>query len=184
MNTNTLHYLTIVGCQRPFTKIPDFVLLQIFEFLNNGVFIISFNKKSGCLDITINKHFPIITKALIYKQLHTPYYHNYLVGNKRRIIVSFDPYGKGLVQDLIWYGNDKQVMFHQTETDSRRKALITRWKNKEIQRKKQLFLTQLTASCSYNQPNYPLIPKAEYIKNTSFKKPILSRSIVLKNNFI
>jgi hypothetical protein len=179
-NTNTLHYLTIIGNQRPFTKIPDFVLLQIFEFLNNGLFIIYYNKKTQCFDISINKHFPIITKALIYKQLHTPYYHNYLVGNKRRITVSFDPYGKGLVKDLIWYGNDKLIMFHQTETDSRRKALITRWNNKQIQRKKQLLLTQLTSSFSNNRPNYPLIPTAEYIKNTSFKKPILSTSIVLK----
>lgn len=139
MDYNTLVYLIIIGKYAPFTVIPEFVLLQIFEYLNNGVFIISFNKKSRCLDISINKHFPIITKTLIYKQLHLPYYHNYLIGNKRRIIVSFDPYGKGLVKDLIWYGDDKQVMFHQTETDSRRKALITRWKTKEIQRKKNYY---------------------------------------------
>jgi hypothetical protein len=178
MNTNTLHYLTIVGSLPPFTKIPDFVLLQIFEFLNNGLFIIFYNKKTQCFDISINKHFPIITTALIYKQLHPPYYHNYLVGNKRRITVSFDPYGKGLVKDLIWYGNDKQVMFHEMETDSRRRALITRWNNKQTQRKKQLFLAQLKTESYYYQPTHT--SKQEYIKNTCFKQTILSRSIVLK----
>jgi hypothetical protein len=148
--------------------------------LNNGPFIISYNKKTQLLNIQIDKNCTIIANSLIYKQLHPPYYHNYLIGNKRRIILSVDPYGKGLVKDLIWYGNDKKIMFHQTETDSRRKALITRWKTKEIQRKKKILLTQLTTSCSNNRPNYPLIPKNEYIKNTSFKKPILSKSCIVK----
>jgi hypothetical protein len=148
--------------------------------LNNGPFIIYYNKKTRELDVTINKYFPSITKTLEYKQLHPPYYHNFLIGNKRRIIVSFDPYGKGLVKDLIWYGNDKQIMFHQTEIDSRRKALITRWQTKEIQRKKKILLAQLITSSTNNRPNYTLIPKEEYIKNTSFKKPILSKSCIVK----
>jgi hypothetical protein len=179
MDYNTLQYLTIIANQGPFTKIHEFIVLQIFEYLNNGVFIISYNKKTRCLNIIINKNFPIITKALTYKKFHPPYYQNLIVGNKRRLIVIIDPYDKGLVNDLIWYGNDKQIMFHQTKTDSRRKALITRWKNKEIKinKKKQLIqLTKLTTST--NSLHYPLMTKSEYIKNTSFKKPILSRSCI------
>jgi len=180
MDYNTLHYLTIIGNYGPFTNLPEFILLQIFEYLNNGVFIISFNKNTRSLTITINKHFPIIKTSLVYKQLHPPYYQNFIVGNKRRLIVSIDPFGKGLIQDLIWYGNDNQIMFHQTDTDSRRRALITRWKNKEIKVNKKKQLVQLTKLCSNSLMNGPLIPKAEYIKNTSFKNPILSRSCIKK----
>jgi hypothetical protein len=177
---DSLLYITIIGKQQPFTTIPELLLLQIFEYLNSGPFIISYNKNTKLLDITINKHFPIIIKTLEYKQKHPPYYHNLLIGNKRRIIVSVDPYGKGLVKDLIWYGNNNKIIFHQTDTDSRRRALITRWKNKEIKTQKKKQLIQLTKLSTKNHINYPLISINEYIKNTSFKKPILSRSCIQK----
>jgi len=172
-----LPYFFLIGKGR-FNQLHDLLLLQIFEYLYNGTFIISYDKKTRLLTTTINKKCPFITKTLIYKQLHTPYYEYLTVGDKQRLIIKIDPHGKGNITYLIWYDLIKKQMIHQQyDTDSRRKALITRWTTIDRKNKKQHYLNILKTYST--KPT--TITRDEFIKNTSFKKPILSRSCIRHN---
>jgi len=185
---NLLHYHYIIMAslvpyffiiyKGPFAQLHDLLLLQVLHFLNNGPFIVSYDQNTKLLAITIDKQLPILSKALIYKQLHTPYFHTLTVGNKKRIIIQNDPHGKGLINELIWYDLDKRTIIHQQcDTDSRRKALITRWNNRERQRQRerQRLLLPLTST---PRPN-TTISRDDYIKNTHFKSPVLARSCII-----
>lgn len=82
-----------------FQKIPTMVLLNIFQYLNaNELFMIDYNKNTKDLCVCINKDYPIITKSLIYKQLHPPVY---LIRNFN--IFTYDSVEKNTYIDMIIY---------------------------------------------------------------------------------
>lgn len=169
-------YFFIIG-KAPFAQLHDLLLLQIFEFLNSGPFIVTYDKNTKLLAITIDTHHPPITKTLLYKQLHTPYFLTHTIGTKQKNIIVVDPHGKGIINDLIWYDlRLKRIIYHEYKTDARRKALITRWNTREriYKRKQFLLLSQIVRENTI----IPTINYQDYIKNTSFTKPILAKSCI------
>ena len=171
--TSILPYFCVVG-KGYFDKLHDLVLLQIFQYLNNGPFIVSYDKITRQLTIVIDKHNTIISNALRYKQLHTPYFHTLFIGNKKRIVIKINPHDKGEINDLMWYQHNN-IIHHQYATDSRRKALITRWNTRQrlLTKQKQLLILH-----TYSTTPLP-ISRQDYIKNTSFRQPKLPRSCIL-----
>ena len=175
-----LPYFFLIGKQ-PFNQLHDLLLLQIFEYLYNGTFIVSYDINTRQFVTTINKKCPSITKTLIYKQLHTPYFEYLTAGNKQRLIVTINPHGKGLITDSIWYDLIKrQIIYHISKTDSRRRALITRWNN-YYNKKRLLKQFKLLTLSIREKTKLPSITKQQYIQNTYFKKPLLSRSCITKH---
>ena len=168
-----LPYFFIIG-KAPFDKLHDLLLLQVLQYLNNAPFIVSYDKNTRQLAIVIDKHYPLITKALDYQQLHTPNFHTYFIGTKKRIIIRINPHDKGHINHLFWYHNN-DIIHHQCHTDSRRKALITRWNNRQLKKTKQLLLLSLQ-SYSITPLNISI---SDYIKNTSFRQPLLARSCII-----
>jgi len=171
-----LPYFFIIG-KAPFDKLHDLLLLQVLQYLNNGPFIVSYDKNTRQLAIIMDKHNPVISKALDYQQLHTPYSHTLLIGTKKRYIIRINPHDKGDINHLIWYDLSKNtIIHHECDTDSRRKALITRWNTRQLKNKKQQLLLSLK---SYSTITDTTISREDYIKNTSFRQPNLARSCII-----
>jgi hypothetical protein len=165
----------------PFAQLHDLLLLQVLLFLNNGPFIVYYDKNTKLLAVTIDKYLPNLSKTLLYKQLHTPYFHTLTVGNKKRIIIQINPHNKGLINELIWYDLDRDTIIHQQcDTDSRRKALITRWNNRDKLRLRLRLRLRLQQLLPPTTPRTNTnISRLDYIKNTSFKSPQLARSCII-----
>ena len=121
----TSNYSIIVDTEK-FKKIPTMVLLLIFQYLNDELFIMTYNKNIKDLCLVINKKYHIITKSLIYKQLHPANYstitrdiliydRNYNLNNYGPVTEKFISYSipkQGLFTEKIRYNNDNTIDNH------------------------------------------------------------------------
>jgi hypothetical protein len=85
--------------------LPEMIILNICEYLNNEPFIVYYNKNKQKLSTCINKNFDIITKALIYKQLNPPIYKEafYDLGKIKMIILIIKQRIRKKMCEKFWY---------------------------------------------------------------------------------
>jgi hypothetical protein len=114
MNSNYKFYL------RLFSSLPEMLVLEIVEYLNNGPFIIKYNKFKKGLYIEVNKKYCVLTKVLEYKLSHPPkftlvkenkfkiiFINTEKTNTKERYIYNWC---NELVKHLIYYGYKAELL--------------------------------------------------------------------------
>jgi hypothetical protein len=99
-----LYYLNIFE-NEIFKILPEINILHICEYLNDGPFIVYYNKNEKRLSVCINKQFIIITKALIYKKLNPPIYKEAFLdfGRIKMIILILKRHTRKKMYEKFWY---------------------------------------------------------------------------------
>jgi hypothetical protein len=130
----TSNYSVIVDIEK-FQKIPTMVLLHILQYLddNDGLFIVKYDKNTKGLCVSINANYPVITKSLIHKQIHTPipdisycrrftdnHYRDYETITHKRFLLRVPKLGT--INEQIRYNDDNNIIWHQCTFHKKKRA--------------------------------------------------------------
>jgi hypothetical protein len=145
---------------------PEMILLHIFQYLNNGPFIISYDKIKKCLYICVDKNYPIITRVLHYKQLNPPEYNLYTVGNSSCLTIKIDLCGRGIIiEKLMYKSNNKINCKHIVCYDLKTQKLLMKFAKTKLIPKKKEIETINNLSEKEEEKNKTIDNLSEIIKN-------------------
>lgn len=123
---NTSIYNSIINIEL-FKSIPEMVLLNILEYINNGPFVIYYDKKKKGLTIGVDRNFPIITKSLIYKQCHPPEFYYIRAPKYKLFWIKINYYDMGFIIERILYNSSNNITRYNMSFSSKLQQYIRKW---------------------------------------------------------
>lgn len=111
-----------------FKRIPEMVRLYIFQYLNNGPFIVSYHKIKKCLYICVDKNYPIITRVLDYKQLNPPKYNYRRLPFYTSLCIKINLHGKAIFKENFTYNSSNIIISYSIDYDLDTLKLIDEFK--------------------------------------------------------